>query len=131
LLLTRCAHAAKYTFELPLPSYADGIFLLRDRDLRIEDLAVRARGWKIETALRAWVSSLRRLSGSDEGHPPPRIETTRARWGSFVWSRTAHASSWQRFARLAWLTDSWTQGMRHVAARSLFQAMSLRQKKIR
>ena len=123
LFLTLAAHAAKHTFEIPLRSFFDGLFLLQRSPLKLDELAARARHWRMEAAFAMWVQSLRTLAPaiahvSDHAPVGPRW-----RWGRFVWSRTRHASPWQRFVRMAWLVDGKAAWVRHVATRATFRAL--------
>lgn len=123
LFLTLVAHAAKHTFELPLRSYVDGIALLRKQRLSLDRLAARARAWRMEAAFRAWMLCLARLEGVQGDGPLDAAAYVGRSCGRFLWSRTTHANPWQRFLRLAWLTDGALQWTRHVASRSMFRAM--------
>lgn len=118
LFLTLAAHAAKHTFELPLRSFLDGIVLMQRGRLNVDQLQRRAKTWRMERALRLWLHCLAALEPSlpeaaDEGGPPLLA--------GFVWSRTSELVAWQRFVRLAWITDGRLEWARHVAARTLFR----------
>jgi len=135
LFLTLAAHAAKHTFDLPLRSFLDGIFLLERSQLRLGEAAARARSWRMAVAFRMWLSALSWLAPDriDESIAvaglgqcePTWIGGVRARVGSLLWSRTTHVSPWQRFLRLAWLTDSPLEWARHVATRTGLRAIDL------
>jgi hypothetical protein len=134
LFLTLAAHAAKHTFELPLRSFLDGLVLLRQNRIRLGQAATRARAWHMAVAFRMWMSALCWLAPGqfDEaiveaglGGLPFPLDSGRARLGRFVWSRTRHASAWQRFLRLAWLTDGPRRWARHVATRAGIRSIDL------
>jgi hypothetical protein len=77
----------------------------------------------MEAAFAMWVQSLCTLApdlGRLDVHAPVG---PRWRLGRFVWSRTRHASPWQRFVRMAWLVDSKAGWVRHVATRATFRAL--------
>lgn len=123
LFLTLAAHAAKHTFELPLRSFLDGIYLLQRRRLSMPILFQRAKAWRMNRALEAWIQALRMLdqtTRSPNAGPVPYRTL-----GKFVWSRTSHGPVWQRFARLAWLSDTKAYWARHVATRAGFRALDL------
>ena len=124
LFLTLAAHAAKHTFELPLRSFLDGLFLLQARTMGSGALVVRARTWRMESAFDAWMRALHALA-PDAGGPAPAgrpADSVGQRLARFVWSRTSHTSPWQRFLRMAWLTDSGADWARHVGTRAAFRA---------
>jgi hypothetical protein len=123
LFLSLAAHAAKHTFDLPLRSFLDGIVLLRRSRISIDALRSRARAWRMERTFHAWMQCLAWLTDGGDGWSEgwSRAGSLRGRSGRLVWSHTAHASPWQRFLRLAWLMDDWTQWSRHVARRVGFR----------
>ncbi|HEY4186790.1 MAG TPA: nucleotidyltransferase family protein [Polyangia bacterium] len=125
LFLTLAAHAAKHTFDLPLRSFLDGIFLLRRRALSIPALAARARGWGMEVTFEMWMRALRALVPELDGaSAAPAFEGSGWWWlGRFVWSHTNHASPWQRFVRMAWLVDGGSEWARHVGTRAGFRTL--------
>jgi hypothetical protein len=127
LFLTLAAHAAKHTFELPLRSFLDGLFLLRKETIRLEELAVRARTWRMEAAFAAWLRSLRALTSDANAPDDASNDSTRQRLARLVWSRTGHTAPWQRFVRMAWLSDSAADWARHVATRATFRALDAAQ----
>lgn len=124
LFLTLAAHAAKHTFDLPLRSLVDGIFLLRRRQLDWGAVLGRAVAWRMTSALSMWLQTLAELAPDIAmpvvGHPSPWDEMRR-----WVWAHTSHDSPWQRFLRLAWLTDSRLAWMRHVMTRGAFRGVDL------
>jgi len=121
LFLTLAAHAAKHTFQLPLRSFLDGIVLMQQGRLNLERIWQRAKTWRMEKALRLWLQSLAALAPwlsslserSDEYVVPPLAGP--------VWSRTSESVAWQRFVRLAWISDGPVDWARHVATRGLFR----------
>jgi hypothetical protein len=121
LFLTLAAHAAKHTFDLPLRSFVDGVFLLRRGQLRFDDLTARAKEWGMATVFRRWMTSLRWLD--QEGVQEHKFADDRLpgglgpQLGRWLWSRTTHENPWQRFLRLAWLIDGPWDWTRHVGTR--------------
>jgi hypothetical protein len=135
LFLTLAAHAAKHTFDLPLRSFLDGLFLLRRGRIHLDEAAVRARSWRMAVTFKMWLSSLRWLDpvcidGTAEaagvrGEEAALFGHAWMRLGRSLWPRTTHASPWQRFLRLAWLTDSPLDWTRHVATRTGLRTIDL------
>lgn len=135
LFLTLAAHAAKHTLDLPLRSFVDGLFLWQRTSLDIGRLQDRARSWHMQAAFERWIQAL----GALAPHAAIRrtavvLERRRARLahslGRLVWEHTSHASRWQRLTRMAWLTDSGADWVRHMAARGGLRLMDLLQSKI-
>jgi len=118
LFLTLAAHAAKHTFELPLRSFLDGIVLMQRGRLNFDQLRYRARAWRMERALRLWLQSLAALAPwlsawTDDYVVPPLAGA--------VWARTSESVAWQRFLRLAWISDGPADWARHVVTRTRFR----------
>lgn len=118
LFLALAAHAAKHTFQLPLRSFLDGIVLMLRGRLDFERLWRRARTWRMERALRLWLQALASLAPSlsavtDDDVVPPLAGP--------VWSHTSESVAWQRFVRLAWISDRPIDWTRHVATRLLLR----------
>lgn len=116
LFLTLAAHAAKHTFELPLRSFFDGLAMLQHRKLTLNQVADRASRWRMGKAFWLWMRTLHTLAPwlveAPEIDPlwcPPVAER--------VWARTGDAAAWQRFVRLAWITDGPATWARHVLTR--------------
>jgi len=117
LFLTLAVHAAKHTFELPLRSFLDGVVLLQRGLLNLGQVQERARRWRMEKALHLWLHALRTLAPAGiegaAGAPPPLA--------GLLWSRTSDLAAWQRFLRLAWITDGPADWARHVLTRVAFR----------
>jgi len=118
LFLALAAHAAKHTFELPMRSFLDGIVLMMRGRLDFDQLWPRARTWHMERALRLWLQALAALAPSlaplaDDYVVPPLAGP--------VWSHTSEGVAWQRFLRMAWISDRPLDWTRHVATRALFR----------
>jgi len=118
LFLTLAAHAAKHTFELPLRSFLDGIVLMQRGRLNVDRLQLRAKQWRMEKALRLWVSALVTLAPSlatpPDEHGVPLL-------AGLFWSRTSELVAWQRFVRLVWIVDRPVDWARHVLTRAAFR----------
>lgn len=135
LFLTLVAHAAKHTFDLPLRSFFDGLVLSEASPLPWDRLRRRAREWNLGASLRVWQRILEllveaplwpRITSTDRslvslGDDGPAARGLVANLGRLVWSHTNHLSPWQRFVRLAWLTDSTPQWLGHVGSRAGFR----------
>jgi len=128
LFLTLAAHAAKHTFELPLRSFLDGIVLLQRGLLNLGQVQERAKRWRMDRALHLWSQALRTLA------PSGGEIATGSPWSlaGLLWSRTNDMSAWQRFLRLAWITDRPADWARHVFTRVGFRLRdAVEEKRIR
>ena len=116
LFLTLAAHAAKHTFELPLRSYLDGVVLLQRGRLKLDALDERAKQWGMQRAFQLWLGALRCLQAPTLVRAGATNTGTSA-LAALLWSRTRDASAWQRFLRLAWISDGPQPWVRHVLTR--------------
>lgn len=118
LFLTLAAHAAKHTFELPLRSFLDGIVLMQRGHLNLGQLQERANAWRMGRAFRLWLQSLAALAPS---LPAPTDDDVIPPLAGPLWSVTSELVAWQRFLRLAWISDRPADWARHVATRAAFR----------
>lgn len=116
LFLTLAAHAAKHTFELPLRSFFDGLAMLGRGGLALDALAERAARWGMGTAFQLWMRTLHALAPWLVD--APCSQSLRWPWlAERLWTRTHDAVAWQRFVRLAWISDDPAKWARHVLTR--------------